>query len=392
MSRLLILLVLFASVSPLRAEFPAFREQVLDPAVAKKACYAVSLADVDGDGQQDVVAVNESQVLWYHNPDWQRRIIIDSQTELDNVCIAPYDIDGDGKVDFALGAGWTKIGTLQWLSRKASLDEPWEVHAIGQEIWTHRMRWANVLGKDRPQLTVSPLNAVDRPGVRLLAFEIPANPKTDRWQATPLDETLNRMHNHWHLDFNGDGTESTLTASEEGLHLIRRKADGTFWKQRVGTGMPSDNPANAGAGEVKLGHLKGGRPFMATIEPMHGTSVAIYFAPPKLPDGELAQRLVIDDTLMQGHAVWTSDVDGDGDDEVVIGHREPGTGEIKGPGIYIFDPQNDGETWVKHVIDNGGIAVEDLLCADLNGDNRPDIVAGGRATLNLKVYWNEGSK
>jgi hypothetical protein len=27
--------------------------------------------------------------------------------------------------------------------------------------------------------------------------------------------------------------------------------------------------------------------------------------------------------------------------------------------------------------------------ADLNADRRPDIVASGRATRNVKIYWNE---
>jgi hypothetical protein len=34
------------------------------------------------------------------------------------------------------------------------------------------------------------------------------------------------------------------------------------------------------------------------------------------------------------------------------------------------------------------MACEDALAADLNGDGRADIVAGGRATHNVKIYWN----
>jgi hypothetical protein len=34
------------------------------------------------------------------------------------------------------------------------------------------------------------------------------------------------------------------------------------------------------------------------------------------------------------------------------------------------------------------MACEDLLCADLNADGMLDIVAGGRATLNVKLYLN----
>ena len=368
-----------------------FREVVLDDAAAKKACYAVELADVDGDGDQDVVVVTENRVQWYAQPGWEKHVILENQTELDNVCIAAHDIDQDGDVDFALGAGWTKIGTIQWITRDDDPQALWKVHAVGLEPWTHRMRWANVLGRDRPQLVVSPLNATSGPGVKLTAFEIPANPKSDRWPMTVLDDDLNRMHNHWHVDFDNDGIDSTITASQEGLSLINRRDDGTFKRRLVGSGMPADDPRNSGAGEVKVGRFSSGRPFMATIEPMHGTSVVVYTAPPTLPEGQLADRHVLDETLKQGHAVWCADLDGDGGDEIVIGHREAGEGDVKGPGVYIYCAQNeDGTVWSKQVIDDGGMACEDLRCADLTGDGRPDIIAVGRKTLNVKLYVNAG--
>ena len=36
------------------------------------------------------------------------------------------------------------------------------------------------------------------------------------------------------------------------------------------------------------------------------------------------------------------------------------------------------------------MAAEDLTLEDLNGDGRPEIIAAGRATHNVKIYWNEG--
>jgi hypothetical protein len=37
------------------------------------------------------------------------------------------------------------------------------------------------------------------------------------------------------------------------------------------------------------------------------------------------------------------------------------------------------------------MACEDIAVADLDQDGRPDVVAAGRDTHNLKVYWNEGA-
>ena len=36
------------------------------------------------------------------------------------------------------------------------------------------------------------------------------------------------------------------------------------------------------------------------------------------------------------------------------------------------------------------MATEDLFVLDLTGDGRPDILAGGRNTHNVKLYVNKG--
>lgn len=395
------------SMASAAADDFAFEAHTVDPNPGK-VVYAVTAADVDGDGRTDAVAVTEDQVLWYQAPDWHKRVIIDGGMKPDNVCIAPHDIDGDGQVDFALGAGWpTNGGTIQWLSRGPSLDDPWQIHRISAEPWTHRMRFADVLGSGRAQLVVSPLNATVADGVRLLAFEIPADPRTDRWSPTILDASLNRLHNHWcvapqdiHLEERetavasepgdsrpavGDGPPAvTLTASQEGIHAVRKRGDSqpSWTALQITAGRRGDEAATSGAGEIKQGQLADGRVFLATIEPMHGTDVAVYLLDDN-PQLDPPERQLIDDSLQGGHAIWCADLDGDGDDEIVTGHREP----APQVGIRLYDRQSDG-SWAKHSVDTGTVACEDLLIDDFDGDGRPDILAGGRATGNVRLFLN----
>jgi hypothetical protein len=243
-------------------------------------------------------------------------------------------------------------------------------------------------------LVVSPLNKTVGAGVRVLAYEIPKSPKTDPWRLAVVDEHLNAMHNHWMGDLDADGKVDLITASMEGVYLFQRNAAGALHKVRIGAGAPEPVGAQkSGAGEIRVGHFKGGRPYLATVEPMHGNQIVVYTAPAGALNSGLWNRVVLDDTLRRGHALGTADIDHDGTDELIVGHSDPGTGTPAGPGVFLYDPADEtGAAWTKHAIDNGGIATEDLAIADLDGDGWPDLVAGGRGTHNLKVYRNQGNK
>ncbi len=388
-----------AADPPAPLPFPDFQVQEIERGLG--VGYAVLAVDINNDAKPDLVVVDQRRVVWYQNPTWKRRTIIEGKTRPDNVCVAAADIDRDGFVDLALGADWRPFntksgGTIQWLSRGPTLDDPWTVHPIAEEPTVHRMRFVDLDVTGRPYLVVAPLmgrnstqakNWADGQPVRLLAYRVPKDPVGQRWVPEVIDESLHVVHNFCGVPpASGEGMD-LLTASYEGVNLLTHSGD-KWTRRHVGAGNQDRPNSNRGSSEVKQGRLRGRGTYIATIEPWHGNQVVVYTPP---PDGRgLWRRRVIDDKLKWGHAVWCADLDGDGDDELIVGVRDnlsDKPGERCGVRIYKAT-DGTGARWERYLLDEGGVAVEDLAAADLDRDGRMDIIAVGRATHNARIYWN----
>jgi hypothetical protein len=73
--RLMAAAIIGTGLSPVWSDAPpaiSFQKHVIDPDFANG--YQVSTADLDGDGDLDVIALSTqpSQLVWYRNPDWAR--------------------------------------------------------------------------------------------------------------------------------------------------------------------------------------------------------------------------------------------------------------------------------------------------------------------------------
>ena len=391
MKAILLTAVLSCSVAALVAAPAAPTFKAVDVDTSVKIGYGVTTADVNGDKKPDILLADKDLIVWYENPTWKKHVIAEKLTPIDHVCIAAMDIDGDGKCEIAAGAGWnpndtTNSGALFYLVPPQDRTQKWEAIALPHEPTIHRIRWVKNAG-GRFDLVSVPLHGRgNKPatgegdGVKIFALEKPSDPK-EKWKTVLLDDKLHKTHNFDPIQWDGDAEQELLVGGREGVYLLDRLASGKAQQRHLSTGP---------AGEVRLGKLGGEQRFFATIEPMHGNTLCAYTEPKVLEAPGLWTRHVLDESLVDGHALACGDLAGSGSDQIVVGWRAMNRPGVK-VGLKLFTATDKtGAKWESTVIDDNQMACEDLCLADLDGDGKLDIVAAGRATKNLKVYFNQG--
>jgi hypothetical protein len=341
--------------------------------------YQVVAVDLNHDGKIDLIALASgmTELVWFENPGWQRHVIASNLSGMINM--AAWDIDGDGIPEIVLASGFSmeakkSAGIVRVLHHNGDPRLPWSIQEIDRLPTSHRLRWADIDGSGRKVVINQPLTAstVDHPEDHAhtpLVFYRPGEWK--RQLISEQDEGV--VHGIYSVDWDGDGRDAILTASFTGIHLLKFGKDGRWTRTEIAKGDPAPWP-KCGSSDVAVGHL-GKQRFLAAIEPWHGNQVAIY-----RESGGQWQRHVVDDTLADGHTVWTADLNGDGQDEVIAGYR--------GKGVNVYYAQDaQGAQWSKVVLDSAMPAAACAI-ADLNGDGRPDVACIGSTTADLKWYEN----
>jgi hypothetical protein len=217
------------------------------------------VADANGDGQQDVIALEGKRMVWLGAPLWSAQIIDDGANFSD--CLAatlfgrkgilvvhqqaqvrfyehppkeasgkwPYreiysiytpsaqggllltDVDGDGRRDILTGN--------YWLQAPSSFELPWRLFAIHD--WWESPRSANVLlswvprGKGSFPVLVAAQR--EETPARVSMFERPPNPR-DFWRHTPLlsGDAFGPAGGLAIADLTGDGSPEIVVAEQAG--------------------------------------------------------------------------------------------------------------------------------------------------------------------------------
>ncbi|MBV8834016.1 MAG: VCBS repeat-containing protein [Acidobacteriaceae bacterium] len=341
--------------------------------------YHVAVADLNGDGRPDIVALAAGgpDLVWYENPGWERHVLISGWRSMINC--APGDPGPDGIPDIVVAWEFANdaansLGKVGILHHDRDPRQRWKLQHFDAIPTSHRLRWADIDGSGKKVV----INAV-LTGPRA----VPPNYTGDHapvvlyrsgeWKRELISDVNEGVQHgilvtRWNQN---DRQDSLLTASFSGIDLYQF-ANSRWTRSELAKGDPSSCP-KCGSSDVALGYLKKQK-FLAAIEPWHGNQVVIYS-----PQDGVWKREVIDNSLVDGHTIVAADFDGDGRDEVVVGFRKGATS------VFLYRANDKGH-WTKQVVDSRGMPGSTCVAADLNADRRIDLVCIGGA--KLKWYEN----
>ena len=237
------------------------------------------VADVDRDGDADVVAIEGKRIVWYENPAWTPHLIAEGR--LHDIEVA--DFDGDGRVDVvARNQGsfgqhgdalfffhqsapdkWTESkvaipdgeGLLAadidgdkdldivieryWLENPGAAGE-WTRHEYAPK-WDYRFVFVAVgdlNGDGRPDIALAPS---ERAGsrYRISWFAAPRDPKSGAWTEQVVAESVEAVvHFAGSADFDNDGHMDIVTAAmhqgtNPDIAVYRNEGAGARWSRQV---------------------------------------------------------------------------------------------------------------------------------------------------------------
>jgi hypothetical protein len=309
---------------------PPFTRHQLD---ASFTCEGIQAGDIDRDGVADVVA----GPYWYRGPRHDpgtRLAIYQPQTfppatgYSDNFHTFLHDLNADGWLD-VLVIGFPGTNARWYENPRGSFGSAWGQHVAVDAVLNESPAFEDLTGDGRPELVFQTVVSASTTAF-VYAEPDPANP-TSRWRVTVLSTPLDILsygvftHGLGVGDINGDGRKDVIEK-------------GGWWEQPFVPGVPwarhrvafSLFGAAGGGGQMFAYDVDGdGDNDVIVSQAAHGFGLSWYeqVRDPRADMFEVpfVERRIMDQTSVphfaEAHALQLADIDGDGLLDLITGKR-----------------------------------------------------------------------
>ncbi len=212
-----------------------FTHTVIDPAPAGKDNDILLIADVNGDGHNDIIVggkygLGEGQpeadgnLVWYEAPRWTRHVIGCGELEAGGVVV---DLTGNGRLDIVAGQQWNGH-ELYWWENPADPTQRWTRRLITDRYQKyHDQAVGDVDGDGKDELVI-----LSQKVRQVIYADIPDDPRVEPWP----EANFHVIHDDVEVegarivDIDGDGVNEIVA----GANLFKPGPDPTQpWSRRV---------------------------------------------------------------------------------------------------------------------------------------------------------------
>lgn len=373
-----------------------FRARMIDPGASETA----AVADVNRDGRLDIVS-GES---WYEAPGWaphRFRELDFRQQYIDNFSDLAVDADGDSYPDI-VSVSWFAKKVSWWRNPGRAQTAAWTESSIHQGFNVEFAILADVDNDGKALEIVAQEN-----GTGQAWYEV----RNGAWVPHVISD---RSYGHGigAGDINGDRRTDILTP--RGWLEAPPEPRASPWIFHPGLdaiNVPLAAPASAAPASgtpriVELGFMHvvdvngdGRNDIVAAAAHDYG----VFWFEQGIGDGWT--RHVIDNAWSQGHASTLTDLNGDGNPDVITGkrfmaHNGADPGEREPLGVYWYEYRRSAGaaagavSWIRHLVDYGGRVGGgmQLPVVDLDADGDLDVICPGKSGLFILENLTRGRR
>jgi len=407
------------------------------------------IADMNGDGKKDIVlshAENSGKTSWFENPSWQEHVIEPEKLEgCHSLEVGDFDKDGDPDVfmgEMNTGGGkvmvYENLGNAQSWNRTllastgthnariGDIGADGNLDIVGKnytgekvvELWENQSKtsststldnWTYIQvdnhrgvykrsGKYFGLLNWLKDNSIKYFGLAMgdltsdgyadvvsgrYFYRNPGGDMTGDWPRVTFPINVDAM---LIANIDGDKYADVIGEALPDIYWLEAKdTQGNAWKTtKIGT-IPQTSHEN-GQGYQLAQIVPGGKPEII-LAGGEGDREIYYFEIPKNPSaGNWPRTLITKESTDEG--IGIGDLDRDGDIDLAAGDMYTGGDRI----AWFENPGNGKGNWTKHKIGTLENWPDRFAIAEINGDNRLDIVVSEEnegTEPNAHVYWFE---